>query len=85
VIASTNRNLREVIAKGTFREGLYYRINVLEIQLPALREPRGGHSPSCGNIAVNSIGARAASLSCCCAVTTGPTGVWTPLTVACTV
>lgn len=38
VIAATNRNLKEMIAKGEFREDLYYRINVINVALPALRE-----------------------------------------------
>ena len=41
VVSATNRNLREDIAKGRFREELYYRINVIEIRLPPLRD-RGG-------------------------------------------
>ena len=38
VLASTNRNLKEAIRTGEFREDLYYRLNVIEINLPPLRE-----------------------------------------------
>jgi DNA-binding NtrC family response regulator len=41
VVSATNRDLRDAIAKGQFREELYYRINVIPIQLPALRERAG--------------------------------------------
>jgi len=38
VICATNRNLQEMVKKGTFREDLYYRLNVIQIHAPALRE-----------------------------------------------
>lgn len=38
IVAATNRNLEELIKKGEFREDLFYRLNVLPIQLPPLRE-----------------------------------------------
>ncbi|MBD3383201.1 MAG: response regulator, partial [candidate division Zixibacteria bacterium] len=38
IIATTNRDLMEEIKKGSFREDLYYRLNVINIEVPALRE-----------------------------------------------
>src|SRR5467141_3016170 len=40
VIAATNRNLRQMVADGKFQEDLFYRLNVIPIEIPALRERR---------------------------------------------
>lgn len=38
IIAATNRNLKEMAGKGEFREDLYFRLNVIELEIPPLRQ-----------------------------------------------
>ncbi len=45
IVATSNRNLEESVKKGEFREDLYFRLNVVNIRLPALRERPGDIQP----------------------------------------
>lgn len=45
IIAATNRNLKQMIQEKTFREDLYYRLNVISINIPPLRERRDDIPP----------------------------------------
>ena len=44
IIAATNKDLKKAIEEGSFREDLFYRLNVFTIQLPALKRTHGGYS-----------------------------------------
>ncbi|MEF3255338.1 MAG: sigma-54 dependent transcriptional regulator [Deferribacterales bacterium] len=45
IIATTNRNLKEEVKKGNFREDLFYRLNVINIELPPLRDRKEDIEP----------------------------------------
>jgi len=40
IVAATNRNLKEMVSSGAFRGDFYYRLNVVSIEIPPLRERR---------------------------------------------
>lgn len=54
VICATNRNLEEMVRQGQFREDLFYRINLITVRLPALRE-RPGDIPLLINYFINNL------------------------------
>ncbi len=57
IVTATNKDLKEEVNKGDFREDLYYRLNVIQLKLPALRE-RQDDIPLLVNYFVSSMAAR---------------------------
>jgi transcriptional regulator with PAS, ATPase and Fis domain len=57
IVAATNRNLEEEVEAGRFREDLYYRLNVIQIRLPSLRE-RSQEIPSLAAMLLKQINQR---------------------------
>ncbi|MBN2568471.1 MAG: sigma 54-interacting transcriptional regulator [Deltaproteobacteria bacterium] len=55
LIASTNRNVEDMVGKGTFRSDLFYRINVFVLKIPPLRDRREDILTIAQNIAVSSL------------------------------
>ena len=58
ILSATHKNLGELIGQGLFREDLFYRINVIELRVPALRE-RPGDIPEIAEAVLQRLGRRA--------------------------
>src|ERR1700761_7808640 len=58
ILSATHKNLGELVAQGQFREDLYYRINVIELRVPSLRE-RTGDIPEIAEATLHRLGRRA--------------------------
>ena len=57
ILSATHKNLGELVAQGLFREDLFYRINVIELRVPALRE-RAADIPEIAETVLNRLGRR---------------------------
>ncbi len=66
VLATTNRDLRQFVAEGKFREDLYYRLNVFPLHIPALADRRGDILPL-AELMVSRYATNAVTLSACAA------------------
>lgn len=63
IICATHRNLRELVEQGHFRQDLYYRLNVIELRMPPLRERPEDIGPLVGAILQRSYGDQPPQLS----------------------
>jgi two-component system response regulator PilR (NtrC family) len=63
IICATHKNLRECVDKGTFRQDLYYRLNVIELRMPPLRERLEDIQPLVESICLKLFGESAPRLS----------------------
>ena len=59
ILAATNRNLEDEVKRGRFREDLYYRLNVVELNIPPLRERREDILPLAAKLLAELTGGRA--------------------------
>jgi len=48
IVAATNRNLQEAIKNGRFRQDLFFRLDVLTVEMPRLSERREDYPAACG-------------------------------------
>jgi two-component system response regulator PilR (NtrC family) len=58
ILSATHKNLGDLVAQGLFREDLFYRINVIELRVPSLRE-RAGDIPEIADAILHRFGRRA--------------------------
>ncbi len=66
ILCATHKNLQDLVSKGKFRQDLYYRLNVIELRMPALRERPEDIAGLAGNICArlaNSLGMKAPTLT----------------------